>query len=86
MGNATLTVNEFKTTFLPTEHIHPPWPITYWILLVISILLIIAFFVLAALYFLFSKKFAKNRIQTLEKMAVRKKVAILFDSQKHTYK
>uniref|UniRef100_A0A914CIT2 receptor protein-tyrosine kinase n=2 Tax=Acrobeloides nanus TaxID=290746 RepID=A0A914CIT2_9BILA len=76
MGNATLTVNEFKTTFLPTEHVHPPWPITYWILLVISILLIIAFFVLAALYLLFSKKFAKNRIQTFEKMAVRKKVVI----------
>lgn len=74
MGNVTLTVNEFKTTFLPTEHPHPPWPITYWILLALSILLIIAFFVLAVLYLLFSKKFAKNRINTFEKMGVRKKV------------
>ncbi|KAF7639595.1 hypothetical protein Mgra_00000922 [Meloidogyne graminicola] len=76
MGNATLTVNEFRSLTLPTE-VPSPWPLSYTILLILSFLLLCAFIALCLLYLFFSQKFsAKNRVQNLDKMSVRKKVVI----------
>jgi len=73
MANATLTVNEFRSLTLPTE-VPVSWPLSYTVLLILSFLLLCAFVALCMLYLFFSKKFsAKNRVQTLDKMAVRKK-------------
>lgn len=73
MANATLTVNEFRSLTLPTE-VPVTWPLSYTVLLILSFLLLCAFIALCLLYLFFSKKFAsKSRIQTLDKMAVRKK-------------
>uniref|UniRef100_A0A914L400 Receptor protein-tyrosine kinase n=1 Tax=Meloidogyne incognita TaxID=6306 RepID=A0A914L400_MELIC len=76
MGNATLTVNEFRSLTLPTE-VPTPWPLSYTVLLILSFLLLCAFIALCLLYLFFSQKFsAKNRVQNLDKMSVRKKVVI----------
>ncbi|KAI1731993.1 protein tyrosine kinase domain-containing protein [Ditylenchus destructor] len=82
MANATLTVNEFRPMTLPTENPYS-WPISYTILLALSILLTLAFLVLSCLYFCFSKRFSKQRrVQNLDKMSVRKKVVITRKPQK----
>ncbi|KAI1725499.1 protein tyrosine kinase domain-containing protein [Ditylenchus destructor] len=82
MANATLTVNEFRPMTLPTENPYS-WPISYTILLALSILLTLAFLVLSLLYFCFSKRFSKQRrVQNLDKMSVRKKVVITRKPQK----
>lgn len=76
MANATLTVNEFRPLTLPTDVSHS-WPLSYTVLLILSFLLLCAFIALGMLYLFFSKKFsAKNRIQTLDSMSVRKKVGL----------
>uniref|UniRef100_A0A915ET95 receptor protein-tyrosine kinase n=1 Tax=Ditylenchus dipsaci TaxID=166011 RepID=A0A915ET95_9BILA len=82
MANATLIVNEFRPMTLPTENPYS-WPISYTILLILSILLTLAFVTLTLLYFFFSKKFAKqSRVQNMDKMSVRKKVVITKKMQK----
>uniref|UniRef100_A0A914HYJ7 receptor protein-tyrosine kinase n=1 Tax=Globodera rostochiensis TaxID=31243 RepID=A0A914HYJ7_GLORO len=76
MANATLTVNEFRPLTLPTDVSHS-WPLSYTVLVILSFLLLCAFVSLGMLYLFFSKKFsAKNRVQTLDSMSVRKKVVI----------
>ncbi|KAL3112806.1 hypothetical protein niasHT_019780 [Heterodera trifolii] len=76
MANATLTVNEFRPLTLPTDVSHA-WPLSYTVLVILSFLLLCAFVSLGMLYLFFSKKFsAKNRVQTLDTMSVRKKVVI----------
>lgn len=74
MANATLTVNEFRPMTLPTENPYS-WPISYTILLALTILLLLALIIIIILYCFFSKKFSKNRYQNLNKMAVRKKAS-----------
>ena len=74
MANATLTVNEFRPMTLLTENPYS-WPLSYTILLVASLLLFLVFIGLALLYFFYPRRFSKkSKIQTLEKMGVRKRV------------
>ncbi|CAD5222876.1 unnamed protein product [Bursaphelenchus xylophilus] len=82
MANATLTVNEFRAMTLPTDNPYPAWPLAYTVLLILFILMLLLCAGLAALYYFFSDRVQKNRIQNLDKMAVRKKVIITKKPQK----
>ena len=75
MGNATLTVNEFRPKTLPTDPIPPPMNFQF-ILFFGLIFLAVAILAAVATYIICQRRQSKNRIQNLDKMGVFKKVII----------